>query len=110
MRSFVRQTSFLCVSATLLALAACSGKEGAKGSVDPKELEYLNMALFNHCDQNKKGAATVEDLKPFMEPSKTFDPKPILAKVRSGDIVVPWNVNIQALFREPGGIESFVIV
>src|SRR5262249_9901666 len=110
MKMLARPMRFACVPALLLALTGCSGRDRSpESSIDPQQLEMLNLGPLPYSAQNNKGGSLADDLKPHLE-SQNFDPEPLLAKIRSGDIIVPWNVNLNYLFRVPGGIDSFVIV
>src|SRR5262245_40761586 len=106
MKPLVRLTLLASLAGFLLSFTACSGKKDGTSSVDPKDLQYLAMAVIMYSDQHGKGAANVDDLKTVFD-AKNADA--VLAQVKAGDIVVPWNVNVQALARTPDGIGKYVI-
>jgi hypothetical protein len=113
MKSLARVIVFVCVPACLLALAGCSGKDKDKSnpsgsSIDPTDLQVLDLALVQYCVENGKGAAKIEDLKPHLR--LATDPEALMARVRSGEIVVPWNVNFEELKQIPPGIQQFVVI
>jgi uncharacterized protein (TIGR03066 family) len=104
MSSFSRQACVFCIAVVLLTLTACSGKKGVK----PEEMQYLAVALINECDGTNKGVASIEQLE--TSPNTRDLPKTILEQARSGEVVVPWKVNLNNLAKLPGGLGSYVIV
>lgn len=107
MKSFARRICFLCFTAILLSFTACSGKKGGS-SVDPEQMKYLSMSLIGYCDGEGALPANIEGFKAWQGSKET--PEAVLTQMGSGDIVVPWGVNLTNLFRIPGGIDSYVII
>src|SRR5687768_12087360 len=109
MKAIARLMMFACVPVFLLALAACSGKKDQGDKEDDKKdssqkeredriknLTILALALNAYEASHGKTPSKIEDLKQDLE--GMYDV--IAPKVKSGDIVVAWDVSYAKLMRD----------
>jgi len=105
MKSPARRTILLLLPLLLCVGSACSGKKD--GDDASKDLKNVAIAMTSYCDdkhKDKKGPSKAEDLAPYLGKDER-----LLERIRSGDIVVLWDVWLFDLFGEPGGLGGSVI-
>jgi hypothetical protein len=108
-RAFARLLGFVSVTAMLFTFSACSGKkeEGKGDGVNPDHMAATGTALVMFCNTENKGPEDIDEL------TKRWGsdlPKGAIEKIRSGDIVVPWKVNLNKLGKTPEDLKSYVIL
>src|SRR2546423_715219 len=105
MKSTAHRTMPVLLPLFLCVVVACSGKkDGGPEGETARDLRRVGMAMMDYEDSKRKGASKVEELAPFLE-----NDEKLIQRIRSGDIVVIWNVSFAELSKTPGGSASYVI-
>jgi hypothetical protein len=88
----------------VLLLAGCSGKDGGS-RVSDLDMKSTVLAHINYYDQKRKAPTKAEDLAQLMDKSEAH----VVTMMKSGDIVVQWDVSVADLMTAPGGPKEYVL-